>query len=468
MSDEVGIGLGNMIQSWRQTLVVGIGCALLCGSESGCGSEDGRDAPTAAVSGIPAATAGETDSGPEGDTSDDSSGEDSNDSPPDTEGPPSGDPCMGVGSSVDFSYIWISNSPEGTVSKIDTQSAVEVARYRTGPGEPDPSRTSVNLDGDVAVLNRAGGISKIAAVEERCRDLNGNGAIETSRGPDEILDWGTDECVLWYQDLPFVEDPDGGTDWGPRPIAWDQGEVVPDGDACMRTGETVWVGWYTGLGPNTGAFRRLDGESGATINELEVPDWAPLPLDAIRPYGGAIDASGDFWALSKGNKIVRIDRDTLGATAFKGPPLAQFYGLAMDANGEPWIGGCEGALYHVDLSSGQVETTDTTQGCLRGLQIDREGRGWIVANDPCRLVEFDADTGTITNSSIALPSCETPVGVSIDVEGFVWVVDKDANKAFKVDPDTHTIAAEVGGLVSPYTYSDMTGAGLRLVSIPEG
>jgi len=83
-------------------------------------------------------------------------------------------------------------------------------------------------------------------------------------------------------------------------------------------------------------------------------------------------------------------------------------------------------------------------------------------------VEFDADTGTITNSSIALPSCVTPVGVSIDVEGFVWVVDKDADKAFKVDPDTHTIAAEVDGLVSPYTYSDMTGAGLRLVSIPEG
>ena len=229
------------MQDWKRTLIAAVGCALIWG----CGADEGRENPTGAASGIATAPASAGESGSadgSGDGSGDSSGEDSNDSFPDTDAMPPSDPCIGGGgASVDFSYIWISNSPEGTVSKIDTQSAVEVARYRTGPGEPDPSRTSVNLHGDAAVLNRAGGVSKFAAIEERCKDLNGDGVIQTSHGPAEILDWGTDECLLWYQDLPFVADPDGGTRWGPRPIAWDQGEVIPDGDACTRVGEAVWV-----------------------------------------------------------------------------------------------------------------------------------------------------------------------------------------------------------------------------------
>src|SRR5688500_18936506 len=35
------------------------------------------------------------------------------------------------GGDVVFSNIWIANSPEGTVSKIDTKTVVELARYRT-------------------------------------------------------------------------------------------------------------------------------------------------------------------------------------------------------------------------------------------------------------------------------------------------------------------------------------------------
>jgi hypothetical protein len=57
------------------------------------------------------------------------------------------------------------------------------------------------------------------------------------------------------------------------------------------------------------------------------------------------------------------------------------------------------------------------------------------------------------------------VGVSIDVEGSVWVVDRGANVAFKVQPDSYTVET-VEGLVGPYTYSDMTGAGLGLVVNP--
>ena len=81
---------------------------------------------------------------------------------------------------------------------------------------------------------------------------------------------------------------------------------------------------------------------------------------------------------------------------------------------------------------------------------------------PCRLIELNGDTKTWTNQNIALPGCSSPWGVSIDNEGYVWVVDK-GNKAFKVDPDTYQVMLTVGGLINPYTYSDMTGQGLKLV-----
>jgi hypothetical protein len=57
------------------------------------------------------------------------------------------------------------------------------------------------------------------------------------------------------------------------------------------------------------------------------------------------------------------------------------------------------------------------------------------------------------------------VGVSIDVDGFVWIPDQGANLAFKMDPVTYATTTTTG-LIAPYTYSDMTGAGLGLVYDP--
>ncbi|NJK31708.1 MAG: hypothetical protein HC927_04425, partial [Deltaproteobacteria bacterium] len=124
----------------------------------------------------------------------------------------------------EFSIIWIGNSGEGTVSKIDTVTATELARYRTGPGDnPDPSRTSVNLFGDVAIGNRSGSVVKIAADIDRCVDANQDGVITTSTSASDVLPWGSDECVLWYHEVGFDTGPAGNTG-GPRGIAWDGGE----------------------------------------------------------------------------------------------------------------------------------------------------------------------------------------------------------------------------------------------------
>lgn len=368
-----------------------------------------------------------------------------------------GGDCPGGGGMMgepEFSYIWIANSTEGTVSKIDTYTGIELGRYRTGPGDPDPSRTSVNQRGDVAVANRNGGITKISAVEERCVDANGDGQIQTSHGPGEILGWGEDECVLWYQDLPAT----GGN--GPRPIAWE-----PLQDACGAGSPRVWVGFYTGIDSDIGIFQRRDGATGELLDEVEVPVWHLTDRDR-GPYGGAVNKEGDFWVTGYYGPAIRIDAETLDVEWFEPPAGSGFYGMALDQNEDIWIGGCDGAIYRFSQDTQDFTTVATIQGRARGVQIDDQGRAWFAGNNPCRLMMVDTNTGTLVEDAIQLPGCGDPVGVSIDVEGNVWVVDREAQQAYKVDPDSHAVLQTVTGLVDPYTYSDMTGHGLNLVTNP--
>jgi hypothetical protein len=365
------------------------------------------------------------------------------------------------GGEYDFSIIWIANSPEGTVSKIDTFTATEVARYRTGAGATDPSRTSVNLEGDVAVANRGGSVTKIAARLDDCIDANGDGTIRTSTGPTDILPWGEDECILWHTPLEFT----GGAG-GPRAIAWDGGD---DDGPCPGTGADVWIGWRND--PDDGQIRRLDGATGQPNAEIAVPGWQEVHGQGM--YGGAVAKDGDFWVIGKGGTVLHVDGDTLEEQRWSHSPPAgfseTFYGMAMDADGAPWAAGQSGHLYRFDPATESLETVGSLGSNFRGMAIDRNGIAWIAfgaqEGGPCGLLAYDTEVRVVVAADTVLDRCVEPVGVSIDAEEFVWVVDRGANQAYKVDPQDYT-ATIVTGLVTPYTYSDMTGAGLDLVVNP--
>jgi hypothetical protein len=367
------------------------------------------------------------------------------------------------GSGEAFSIIWIANSTEGTVSKVDTVEAVELARYRTGPdSDADPSRTSVNLFGDVAIGNRSGSVVKIAARIENCIDVDQDGEITTSLGPDDVLEWGADECVLWQHDVGF-DTTIAGHDGGPRAIAWDAGTPGPDG--CPQDPK-VWVGWRDQ--PNTSVIvRRLDGHTGASEGEVTIDDW--YQYWGHGTYGGATDKNRDFWGLGTSGTLIRVDADTLEVQRWNNPEQDRIvYGIALDAEGDPWLAGWDGSLWRFDVASetwedrGQVGASTR----LRGLAIDPNGHAWIAGNDECGLIRYDTLIGETVAEHIELPECEEPVGVSIDAAGSVWVVDRGASRAYRVDPDTQSVDATVTGLVDPYTYSDMTGAGLDVVVNP--
>ncbi|MCA9691276.1 MAG: hypothetical protein R3A51_09850 [Nannocystaceae bacterium] len=366
--------------------------------------------------------------------------------------------CGGDGV-AEFSFIWISNSAQGTVSKIDTKTGVEMGRYWTDPsqGLGSPSRTSVNLLGDVAVSNRnQPSTTKIAALVDNCVDKNNNGVIETSTGPGDVLPWGADECVLWH--MPFPDSPGGSL--GPRPTQW-AGEQ--DANGCPLANPRLWVAYEDGA--DTAHFLRLDGATGAKLDEVTYP-W-PLST-GYGPYGGAVNAEGDLWAIGlyTDAPLVHIDSVTLQLTYHGNPGGVGFYGIAVDADGNPWIGGHNGVVFF-DAQTQQF-TVIPTGGTTRGITVDREGRAWAAADSGCGLVELDVATRTVVNQLVPLPGCSSPWGVAVDVDGYIWSPDMSSNVAFKLDPDTHQVVLTVQGLIGPYTYSDMTGAGLGLVINPPG
>ena len=137
---------------------------------------------TGASTGEPSTTSGVNPS--EGTTTSSTGAGESTEGPKLDMGPKVCDPDL---TPATFDFIWIANSSQGTVSKIDTKTGVEQARYYTGPGASNPSRTSVNQYGDVAVSNRdPGSIIKIMALKAKCIDKNNNGMIATSAGPNDI------------------------------------------------------------------------------------------------------------------------------------------------------------------------------------------------------------------------------------------------------------------------------------------
>ena len=438
--------------------------------------DDARDSggASAGIGSVTAATEGGSDStgapssAADAVSDDDSSGDVDDPTAADSSG---GGPKFDIGDNADtaspcaegdgggtptFSYIWIANTSEGTVSKINTQTGAEQGRYRTAETAADsPSRTSVNQFGDVLVGNRNGGgaATKIAAVEDRCIEKNGIPGIQTSTGAMDVMPYLEDECVIWSVPLPIV-------DHGPRGIAWEGGEIDPE--TCSNTvpNPRVWVSF----GGSPEDVYRLDGDTGAIL------DHVSFPAQGGRIYGGAVDADGNLWYVNRGaNHLARIDALTLQRQSWEIPNVP--YGMGVDSDGDPWVvsynDGPTDRVYRFDVATQMFVDAGGGLGRYRGMNLDRQGRVWVAGNSPCRLAVFDAQTDTVINDDIALAGCTTPVGVSIDFEGFVWVVDQNGT-AFKVNPMDYSIALTVTGLVGPYTYSDMTGAGLDLVVNPPG
>jgi hypothetical protein len=355
-------------------------------------------------------------------------------------------------------FIWVANTAEGSVSKIDVRTFEQVGRYFTGE---DPSRTSVDTLGDVYIGNRQGlSLVKISTLGDDCPDTNGDGRIRTSRGS-ELLPYGLDDCVLWRTDLSHP------THCGLIRAVAAQDEVGPDGEVIPY----VWVGG------DGGCIWKLDGETGEILI-----DATPAP---VAPYGFALDADGNLWIESVGGRdLGRLDttrcRDLDSCPAFacdddRGDScimerIAQpvrGYGITVDSSQRVWIGGSV-ARYDPSLPRGERWAVADTDAFVHGIAAD--ARGWVWGAAYESVIRIDAEDPS-SHWLVVSARGRGAKGAAVDDLGQVWIINQRDSDATVIIPGRHPGETQVLTRVapvfsSPYTYSDMTGSQLRLATRP--
>lgn len=404
-----------------------------------------------------------------------------------------------TGNSSAQSVIWVANSGEGTVSKIDTRTKKQLAKYQTYPGgNADPSRTTVSLGGDIVVANRAwpaftgnsnirfASAVKIAGDKGNCQDRNKNGVIDTYEGTGPVpaaFQWtnanmpSPDECVLWKTQLDT--DPSGvpvttaaypdGT--RPRAAGWD-GEIT---DTSLS--QYVYIGLF-----DTKEVIRLDGVTGAIVKRISVAPTAP--------YGLALDKNGSVWVMGRETStgsLTKIDvknATTPDKVTTYTPTQANCnYGITVDPRGYVYTA-FNTCLMRFDPTTAKFEyLTIPGSSQLRGVGIDNQYNLWVGdSNVGAHHVDVSAAppaAGASTmvfkkNVSVVGAWPGTYAGIAIDFDNKPWVVSYAGTNshAIQVDPNnnystfvynTPTTTAD-GTLNNSYTYSDMSGYQLRNAS----
>jgi sugar lactone lactonase YvrE len=383
-------------------------------------------------------------------------------------------------------YLWVANWVLGTVTKIDTRTGLQVAKYDSvlqmnwdgstpvvrppreegsfGSNEPcgnTPSRTAVDAYGDAYVANRTfcgyPSATKYAGDPSRCVDRNGNGQIDTSRDAngDGLVNLNdpaefkgqADECILWTKNY--------GQSGG-------QGRSM-----AVDSDQNVWVGTYV-----DSKLFKLDGQTGALLQTLD-PNAETGRTAYI--YGIAIGPGGFIYTSDLGaGRLRKIDPNPAVQEHVVDELQSSYgtYGIAVDRNGVVWLGKWSGenggGIVRADFATGTVTypgegTAGGCSGYTRGVAVDGDGNVWAACWRDNVLLKFAGD-GSFLGS---WPVAAGPIGVGIDADGKVWTVNQASDSATRFDPTTGTVQSfPTSG--EPYSYSDMTGFQQRNVTLRQG
>lgn len=375
-------------------------------------------------------------------------------------------------------FLWIANSGESTISKIDTDLNKEIARYFTGPANsidseyrnqegpfpiyllnsPDgrqyPSRTAVDMDGNVWVGNRKADktVVKIAGDISNCVDRNGDGDIQTSGisyGSVMIYPWDynadgfpDDECII------LVTEQLSPNDIGPRAVVIDHQNYV-------------WIGL-----DHDKKYVKLDPHTGEVIDTVYLGE---------KPYGAVIDKDGFLWSSNRdSSSISKFD------TNLEDPVVTTYdtfspYGIAVDNKGNVWVGIYDGTtmLRKFDIEReeyvsnyGLIVSPDIHLWHGKGVAVDNDGNIWVVDAVYSNIAKFNPNVDPATDADKGLlcynnqPNSFTFIGIVLDSKGKMWAIGYGNNKAMKLNSECEIIEeVEVGD--NPYTYSDAAGSSLH-------
>lgn len=365
-----------------------------------------------------------------------------------------------------FPYIWIANSGEGTISKLDINTGQELGRYRTGPGNGNPSRTTVDQEGNVWVGNRDNNtLTKVGLKEYgQCIDRNGNGVIDTSTGGNDVRAWtgyfgdgqgrsgAQDECVLLHVVLTY---PGVTTPIDVRTIAIDKDNNI-----------------YTGGSGRLSVFK-INGSTGAVLAAKNT---------AGSFYGGFVDGNGVLWAVSVyGQQLVQKVMPDLSSELINvGIPV---YGIAGDKYGKIWVSSNVVANFVSFEAANPLATIKTHTQTGRTLYspfaqgIATDGDNVYIAGALSHSVvghyrqKFvdGAFVGVelVTNYTVGA----SPTGVAVDGKGRVWATNYHSNSVSRIsigDTVASTVVESFPVGFQPYNYSDMTGRVVRNLTTRQG
>jgi hypothetical protein len=442
---------------------------------------------------------------------------------------------------IEINYAWIANWRMGTVSKFDTKNLLpdggihEVGRYISvfpldGLGRRnnsssasvyDPSRTAIDINGDMWVANFAShpnqyfSVTKVAGSLFNCVDRNGNGKIDTSfDDPTDVANYGVitpneyanptdptnplqyDECVLFTQELGNLN-PNGAFGEGSISIA-----AAPEGGPG-----DVWVGTWIDrrmwrLDPFTGVPKAIP--AGTNVGSLPDGGGQYIGVPSIEPYGSAVDSKNRVWVVARvSNTVAVIDANTATLLVNAISPPAGIprggYGIAVDRAGRVWVpnwGSGPTATRYTPPASGPIDAgtwdvfnystltspSGTAIGQGRGVTVDDDGFVWF-SGDRNNLGSAALVWGADVNDGgvRAFPNAVTPtslidatstfsktsIGIGLDQNKNLWVNNSTGN-VMRIDRQTGGVVTSANQAGALYTYSDFTGYQLRHITLNQG
>ncbi|MBI2928536.1 MAG: hypothetical protein HYY24_22940 [Verrucomicrobia bacterium] len=373
---------------------------------------------------------------------------------------PDGTQLLLAEQSSTFPFIWVPNSNEATVSKVDTRTGQELARYRTSPrSDASPSRTTVDLLGNCWVANRVTAAAvKIGLLETGGYiDRNANGVLDTSFDAngdgditgDELLPWGKDECVLTEiallpgREATYVPGTPG------VPYAnnyWDPGTRGLAVDALGN----VWLGTF-----GTQKFYYVEGDTGRILRTIDVSSARHSS------YGAVMDIRGVLWSSGfGGNHVLRLDPAT---GLFKTIDVGHLvYGVGLDRNDHLFaVGLGERKLSRINVLTATLDWTVDGSDGGRGVTVTDDADVWTADSAGTSVSRWSNDGVLKTNILVGF----APSGVAVDHAGKVWVVHLGDESIRRIDPANNTVdlIKNIRGS-EHYGYSDMTGLVARNAS----
>jgi hypothetical protein len=372
-----------------------------------------------------------------------------------------------------FPYMWIANAGEDTISKWDTTTNREVARYQTwfGPaGQPGffdhygqawngaaPSRTAVDREGNVYVANRhfegkPANVIKILAfggidrnhngVIDTSMDLNNNGSIGSHGASAPIFDAGE---ILPVADLDGdgVFDPEEITD---ERVAWVATVGSPGAlgrSLAIDVDGNIWLGLY-----DTSEYYKLDGATGAVLA-------GPIDVSAQwhTPYGAQVDGNGILWGASLGNTLLKLDTNTNNVMVYSHP--YSNYGIAI-GNGKVYMGGSNQSYLEFDPVTETFSTPAAVKYFTLGVATDKDGNIVVGKYHDGGAVKYRTDGSVIWDVGPQAGTGEVR-GIVVDSNNDIWLIHRDTSNLSKYSGVDGSPLGVFGSGDQPYTYTDATG-----------